>query len=172
LGVAESHDEHVATLFDWHRLIISVVVSDSVRVAGTEIVHTPFVGVLASCLIAEKPFEEEFAELRVRVEEKGPGRENDINSVNILLEGNLRRKITIDASNTYTVGRDLLHEEKDIGSIPCPATGLRDGQFVGSHGLPNREFNNRGIVIADLGSVRLNLRVKSVGIGQGSFLPI
>jgi hypothetical protein len=84
LGVAESHDEHVATLFDWHSFIASVVVSNGVRVAGTEIVYTPFIGVLTSRLIAEKTFEEEFAELRVRVEEDGPGRENDVNSVDIL----------------------------------------------------------------------------------------
>jgi hypothetical protein len=55
--------------FDWHRFIVSIIVSYGLGKVCAYVVHTPLVGIKTCRLVSEQDLEEVLAKLRVCVQE-------------------------------------------------------------------------------------------------------
>lgn len=83
------------------------------------------------------------------VEEEGPAREDDIDSVDV------------------TIRRDLLHERVDVPSVVGTRAGLGDGDFNSTHDLASREGKDVGVVGGDSATILLDLGIEGGTSGNG-----
>lgn len=87
LVIGENHNDHVATLFEWLRFIRAVWIPLGQR-ESAKIMNGICVGVVAVLLVQEQRLQEVIEKFRVRVQDEGYRRENDVHGLNITVGTN------------------------------------------------------------------------------------
>lgn len=89
LCMAQSHDEHVAAFFHRHRLVFTIIVTESLRIAGSEIMYAILVGILTSCLVLEETRKKIFSERWVEIQKGRPCWVNHVHCIDIAVTRDL-----------------------------------------------------------------------------------
>lgn len=119
LDIGQRHDDHVAALLQWHRLIVAlwVPLGDG---KGAEVVLGPIVGVRAALLVLKDGVKQILAKRRVEVHENRVGGEDNVDRLDV------------------AVGADLL--EEDVGLLG------RAGELEPAKRLPEGECRDKRVV--------------------------
>jgi hypothetical protein len=123
---------------------------ESFRIRRAHVVDAPLVGVLPGSLVFEEWQQQVFSQGRVKVEENGPCRHDDIDGIHV------------------SIARDLFHKHENIACVERAAARLRDGDFRSTESLPRRQCYDRRIIGGNFGAVALDPRIKRLSPGERS----